>query len=533
MSADARTAANAIDAAGLGADIKELSSDAYEGRGPATAGDVKARAWLVQQLKTIGYEPGGVDGSYEQPVDIVGIASKMPKQWSFRGPAGKQPVSLKFGEQYAGVGGLQQPQVSISNAEVVFAGYGIQAPEYQWDDFKGQDLKGKILLLLNNDPDWDDALFLGPVRLYYGRWMYKYESAARQGAAGAIIIHTTPSAGYPWQVVRTSWGGEQFELPAGDEPRLQVKTWVTEDAAAQLAALGGQDLTKLIAAAKSRDFQPVPLGVTTSLRFTSTISKKTTANVAGLLRGSDPQLGREVVIYTAHHDHLGIGEPDKTGDRIYNGAVDNASGVAQVLALARAFKALPAAPRRSVLMLLVAGEEQGLLGSQYYAEHPTFAAGRIAANINFDTANLYGAAADLVFVGKGKSTLDAVVEKYAAVQHRKVKPDQMVDRGFFYRSDQLNFARIGVPAFYMHRAMEFIGKPEGWGKQQYEEYEAQRYHQPSDEFNPDWNYDGIIADTQLAFWVGLDVANADALPAWRPGDEFEAARKAALADREP
>ncbi|MEP7312046.1 MAG: M20/M25/M40 family metallo-hydrolase, partial [Pseudomonadota bacterium] len=500
------------------------------GRGPATTGDRKARAWLVEQLQTLGYEAGFGAGNYEQPVDIVGIASQMPRHWNFRS-TGRNGVTLalEHGEQFTGVGGLQQPQVAIRNAEVVFVGYGIQAPEFQWDDFKGQDLRGKILLMLNNDPDWDEKLFAGPMRLYYGRWMYKYESAARQGAAGAIIIHTTPSAGYPWQVVRTSWGGEQFELPAGDEPRIQVKGWVTEEAAAQLAALGGKDLAQLIATAKSRDFQPVALGVQTSLAFTNTIAKKSTANVAGLLRGSDPQLAREVVVYTAHHDHLGIGEPDKSGDRIYNGAIDNASGVAQVLALARAFKALPTPPRRSVLMLFVAAEEQGLLGSQYYAEHPTFEPGRIAANINFDTANLYGAAADLVFVGKGKSTLDAVVEKYAATQHRKVKPDQMIDRGFFYRSDQLNFARIGVPAFYMHRAMEFVGKPAGWGKQQYEDYEAQRYHQPGDEFDLNWNYAGIIADTRLAFWVGLDIANADALPAWNAGDEFEAARKAAVA----
>ena len=527
VSSPARTAAAVMTPEFLSTRIRELSDDRFGGRGPASAGDVAARGWIAGQLKALGYEPGGANGGYEQPFEVIGIDSTLPAQWQFTG-AGKA-LALRYHDDYVGSGGTQGEQAGFKDAEVVFVGYGIQAPEYQWDDFKGQDLKGKVLLMLNNDPDWDEALFAGKTRLYYGRWDYKYESAARQGAAAAIIIHTTPSAGYPFQVVQTSWAGEKFELPAGNEPRIALQAWVTEAKAQALVGLAGKDLAQLVETARSRDFQPVHLGVKTSMAITNVITKKATANVAGLLRGSDPALAKQVLVYTAHHDHLGIGEPDDTGDRIYNGAIDNASGVAQVLAVAKAFKALPVPPRRSVLMLLVAGEEQGLLGSQYYSEHPTFAPGRIAANFNIDGGNVFGRSAEVVFVGKGKSTVDAAIEKYAAFQGRTVKPDQLPDRGYFYRSDQFNLARIGVPAFYGDSPLEYIGRPAGWGKAQIEDFEAKRYHQPSDQFDPAWNYDGMIEDLQLLFWAGLDIANADTMPSWRAGDEFEAARKAALA----
>jgi Zn-dependent M28 family amino/carboxypeptidase len=527
FSAEGDAAAKQITADYMSTHIKAISGDDFEGRGPATAGDLKTRAYLTNELKSLGYEPGGPGASWEQPFDIVGIEAKMPARWTFH--KGGKSLSLKWWDQYIAASGVQEARGTIKDAEVVFVGYGIQAPEYQWDDFKGKDLKGKVLLMLNNDPDWNPALFGGTTRLYYGRWTYKYESAARAGAAGAIIIHTTPSAGYPFQVVQSSWTGEQFQLPAGSEPRLQVNGWTTEEGATQLAALGGQDLAKLVAAARSRDFQPVSLGVTTSLQFSNTIKRKTTANVAGLLRGSDPKLKQQVVVYSAHHDHLGIGAPDKTGDRIFNGALDNGVGVGEVLGIARAFKALPTPPRRSILILFVAAEEQGLLGSQFYAQHPTFAAGAIAANFNYDGGNIWGRASDLTFVGKGKSSLDAVIETVAARQHRTVNPDQMPDRGHFYRSDQFSFAKIGVPAFYPYSPGHFIGHPDEWAKQQIEDFEANRYHQPSDQFDPNWNFEGMIEDTQLGFFAGLIVADDDALPKWNAGDEFEAARKQALA----
>jgi Zn-dependent M28 family amino/carboxypeptidase len=507
--------------------IATLASDEFEGRGPATAGDTKTRDYLVDQLKQMGYAPGGPDGSYQQTFDIVGITAGMPKQWTFK--RGGKSVSLKWWDQYIGASGVQSDHASIKDAELVFVGYGIQAPEYGWDDFKGQNLKGKVLVMLNNDPDWDPNLFAGNTRLYYGRWVYKYESAARQGAAAAIIIHTTPSAGYPFQVVQTSWSGEQFELPAENEPRLQARTWVTEDSARALMTLAGQDLNKLVESAHSKDFQPVPLGIHTSLEFKNKLNRSTTGNVYGVLKGSDPKLNTEYVIYSAHHDHLGVGEPDATGDRIYNGAMDNAAGVAQVLAIGKSLKALPQPPRRSVMLLFVAAEEQGLLGSQYFAAHPTIEPGLIAANINYDGGNIWGRARDVVYVGKGKSSLDAIVDAAAKAQDRTVTADQFPDRGHFYRSDQFSFAKIGVPAVYLDAGTDFIGKPAGWGKEQHEAYEEKSYHQPSDELNDSWNFDGMIEDAQLGLSVGVNVANADEMPSWVPGDEFEATRKKALA----
>ncbi len=522
----ARTAAQHITADYLREQITTFSSDAFEGRGPATPGDEKSRAYLVEQLKAIGFEAGGPNGEWEQTFDVVGVTAKMPQQWTFS--AGGKKASFKWWDQYIAGSGVQAEQGAIRNAEVVFVGYGIQAPEYDWDDFKGQDLKGKVLLILNNDPDWAPDLFAGPTRLYYGRWSYKYESAARQGAAGAIIVHTTPSAGYPFQVVQTSWSGEQVELPATDEPRIQVKAWLTEDAAGQLAKLGGQDLAKLIESAKSKDFKPVPLGVTTSLAFTNQVKRATTANVYGQLKGGDAQLADEYVIYSAHHDHLGVGDANEAGDKIFNGAMDNAAGVAQLLAIGKAFKALPQPPRRSVKLLFVAAEEQGLLGSKYYAAHPTVPPGKITANINYDGGNIWGRTQDIVFIGKGKSTLDQYVEAIAQLQGRSVTPDQYPDRGYFYRSDQFSFAKIGVPAVYLDTGTAFIGKPAEWGPQQHAVYEEKHYHQPSDEINDSWNFDGMIEDAQLGFYVGLNVANAEQAPTWTPGDEFEAARKQAL-----
>jgi Zn-dependent M28 family amino/carboxypeptidase len=413
----------------------------------------------------------------------------------------------------------------------VFVGYGIQAPEYQWDDFKGAKLAGKILVMMNNDPDWDPKLFAGKRRLYYGRWTYKYESAARQRAAGAIIIHTTPSAGYPWQVVQSSWGGEQFELPDAGEARLRLKAWATEEAVRRLVKAGGFELDKLVAQARSRSFRPVPLGVRTSIAFTARLSKVQTANVGGVLKGSDAALASEVLIYSAHHDHFGIGEPDRSGDRIYHGAVDNASGCAQVLAIARAFAALPERPRRSVLALFVAGEERGLLGSMYYAAHPSFASGRIAADINIDGGNIFGRTRDITLISMGKSSLDQVAAAVARYQGRVMVPDQFPDRGYYYRSDQFSFAKIGVPALFFGDGTDFIGRPAGWGREQIEQWELTKYHQPADKLDGSWSFDGMIEDAQLDFMAGWLIAQAHAMPSWKPGDEFEAARKRALSER--
>jgi Zn-dependent M28 family amino/carboxypeptidase len=519
-------AAKAITADVLRDQITKISSDEFEGRGPTTRGDQATRAYLIEQLKTLGYAPGGGD-AWDQPFEVVGVKAAMPVKWTFS--RGGKSLAMNWWDQYIAGSGVQAERGALKNAEVVFVGYGIQAPEYGWDDFKGKDLRGKVLLMMNNDPDWDPAIFAGTTRLYYGRWDYKYESAARQGAAGAIIIHTTPSAGYPFQVVQTSWSGEQFELPAAGEPRIQVKGWLTEDAARALVTLAGRDLTQLIEAAKHKEFVPVPLGIKTSMTFTNKVTRGKTANVFGLLRGSDPGLGKELVVYSAHHDHLGIGKPDASGDKIYNGAVDNASGCAQLLAIAKAFRALPAPPRRSILILFVAGEEQGLLGSKYFATHPIVPTGQIAVDINYDSGNIWGRTRDVTYVGKGKTTLDPLLDALAARQGRTVKPDQFPDRGYFYRSDQFSFARVGVPGLYFNTGTNFIDRPAGWGREQIEHYERTNYHQPSDQIRPDWNLEGMVQDAQLGFAAGVQLANADQMPGWVPGDEFEAARKAALA----
>ncbi len=510
--------------------VAEVSADRYAGRGPGSEGDRAARAYLASRLAAAGFRPGAADGGWEQPFGLIGIRAEQPSSWTFAHDAGD--IVLSQSEDFIVASGVQAPIASVSDAEVVFVGYGIQAPEYGWDDYKDADLDGKVLLMLNNDPDWDPDLFAGDTRLYYGRWSYKYESAARQRAAGAIIIHTTPSAGYPWQVVQTSWSGEQFELPAGDEPRLQVAGWVTEAAARELLGQTDFDLDALIAAAREPDFVPVPLQLRTSIELRNSLSQATTANVLGMLDGSDPQLAEEFVVYMAHHDHLGVADPmpgdGADVDRIYNGARDNGIGLAVVTAIADALATLPERPRRSTLVAFVGAEEQGLLGSKFLAAEPVVPAGRIAALLNFDGGNIWGRTRDISFVGYGKSTLDDVVTTVASYQGRIARPDQYPDRGYYYRSDQFSLAQIGVPGIFLRSGSDFIGRPAGWGEQQLIAYERENYHQPSDELTDDWDFSGLVEDARFGFLAGLLVSNGDSLPAWRPGDEFEAARQRAL-----
>jgi Zn-dependent M28 family amino/carboxypeptidase len=510
--------------------IRFLADDLLEGRGPGSRGDKLAQVYIATRMEALGLEPAAPGGGWYQPVELVGVTTRSPE--TIRFAKGGSGVGLRHHQDYIAGAGVQTPEVRLENAEVVFVGYGIVAPEYGWDDFKGADLKGKVLLVMNNDPEDDPALFAGKTRLYYGRWRYKYEQAARMGAAGAVIIHTEPSAGYKWQVVQTSWSGEQFSLPHEGEPQLPVQAWATEEASRNIAKLGGQDLDALRAAAQKKDFRPVPLGVTLSAAFQNEVKKTQTANVIGRLPGRDPVLSKEAVIYTAHHDHLGKKEGGAPGaDTIYNGARDNASGVGLMLAIAKAMAVLEPAPRRSILFAAVAAEEQGLLGSQYLAAHPPVPAGRLAANINIDGANIWGRTSDVTMIGLGKSDLDGWITGLARLQGRTVVADQFPDKGYFYRSDQFNLAKIGVPAAYFDEGTKVIGKPEGWGKEQQQKYEATDYHQPSDELRPDWDWSGAVQDAELCFYLGVKVANATALPAWKPGDEFEAARKKALAAR--
>ncbi|QRN94306.1 M20/M25/M40 family metallo-hydrolase [Archangium violaceum] len=524
-----KSASRTIRGEDLQAHVSFLASDLLEGRGPGTRGDALAQQYIATQFQLLGLKPAGTNGSYLQPLELVGMTGH-PKTLSFT--SGSSRAELQYHDDFIATSGAQAAEAVLRESELVFVGYGIQAPEYEWDDFKGKDLRGKTLVILNNDPEDDPTLFGGKARLRYGRWDYKYEQAAKTGAAGALIIHTTPSAGYSWQVVQTSWSGEQFELPAlGEKPRLQVKGWMTDEATRRVLQLAGRDLDVLRAAAQKRDFQPVPLGVTVSTRFANQVRRRPTANVLGLLPGSDPKLSREVVLYSAHHDHLGLKEDAKPGeDAIYNGAVDNASGVAAMLEVARAFSRLPKAPPRSILFAAVAAEEQGLLGSQYLAEHLPVPPGRVAANINIDGLNIHGRTRDVTVIGLGKSSLDSVLVAMVRAQGRIVKADQLPDRGFFYRSDQFNFARLGVPAAYFSSGMDFIGRPPGWGKERREKWEAQHYHQPSDELTPDWDFSGAVEDVQLFFLLGANVARTRELPRWNKGDEFEAPRLQALED---
>jgi len=508
----------------------DLSGDDFEGRGPGTRGDSKTRRYLVDELQAIGCRPGfGADG-WEQPFPLVGMTSRLPDRWVFRATAGDE-ASFAWNWDYMAATGVQASEVVIEDAEIVFVGYGIEAPEADWDDFAGADLRGKILLMLNDDPHWDDTLFAGERKLYYGRWSYKYESAARQGAAGAIIIHTTPSAGYPWQVVQTSWSGAQFEVPASDEPRVKLKAWLTETGAERLVRLGGFELADLLRRARERTFRPVALGIATSIRFAVDIERKETANVAGLLAGSDPVLADELVIYTAHHDHLGIGNPDETGDTIYNGALDNGVAMAQALGVARAFAALDSAPRRSVMFLFIAAEEQGLLGSAYFTRNPPVPVARIAANINFELGNVWGRTRDVIIYGKGKSTLEDLLAGLAEDQDRFVVAEQDLNAGWYYRSDQFSFARVGVPAIWFKSGTDFIDRPAGEGANIYQEWIATHYHQPCDEVEPSWKLDGLVEDARLAFRLGFEVANRDEMPRWYEGDEFEARRLESLRGR--
>jgi Zn-dependent M28 family amino/carboxypeptidase len=519
----AKAPAGAVTANTIAPHIKFLADDLLEGRAPGSRGEKLAVGYIAAQMESFGLEPGGENGTFFQRVPLVGIVPALPASVTVKAGA---PVALAVGKDLVVMSGVQAPEVKIADAELVFVGYGIVAPEYEWDDYQGADVKGKVVVVMNNDPAADPKLFGGKTRLWYGRWDYKYLTAAKHGAAGAIIIHTTPSAGYPWQVVQTSNTGEKFELPQGDEPRLQARMWITEEGARRVTEAAGKNLDALRTAAEARTFRAVPLGAHLALSFKNTVRKMEGANVAGILRGTDAKLKDEAVVLTAHHDHLGVRAP-KNGDAIYNGAVDNASGVATVLAVARAAAAGPR-PRRSLLFLTVTAEEQGLLGSEWFCRHPVLPPGKMAANLNLDSVNIYGRTSDVGFIGYGKSSLDAVVEAVATAQGRAVHGDAFPDRGSFYRSDQCNFAKLGVPALFARGGPTYVGRPADWGRQQVELFEKTNYHQPSDEYDPKWDLAGAVEDAQLYLQVAQKIANTLALPAWKPGDEFEAARKAAL-----
>jgi Zn-dependent M28 family amino/carboxypeptidase len=521
-------AAQQITIPAIRAPIRFLSDDLLEGRGPGTTSDDLVQLYLSTQLEGMGLEPAsntlGFKGGWIQQVPMLGVTTRNPATFEFR--SGSSSLSLKYFDDMIANAGKPVESVSIANAEVVFVGYGIQAPEYQWDDFKGQDLRGKILLMLNNDPESDPALFAGRKRLYYGRWDYKYASAAKQGAIGAIIIHTDSSAGYPWTVIQTSWSGEEFELEGIDEPRLQVKGWITNEAASKVVSQSGLDLKTLVESAQTREFKPVSLDTKISLELSAAVRSKSTGNVIGMIPGSDPTLKDEYLILMAHHDHLGRSETrDAKGDAIYNGAIDNASGVSALLAITKAIRSLPNPLRRSVLVAAVGAEEQGLLGSAFFAAHPTVDPSRVSAVINMDGINHLGRTADVHLIGAGKNSIDGIVDRVAKFQKRIVTPDLFPEKGSYYRSDQFSLAKIGVPGLYLNAGTRVLGKPSGWGEEQLNAWIKSRYHQTSDDYDPNWNLEGAVEDTQLLFFIACEIANAEQMQTWNQGDEFASLRK--------
>ncbi len=515
--------------------IRKLSSNEFEGRGPGSKGEQLTIQYLQDQFRAAGLEPGNPDGSYLQSVPLVGITADSGMKFTLSGHG--RTLEPKFQDDYV-AWSKRVTETSSIDADLIFAGYGVQAPEYQWDDFKGADVKGKVLVELVNDPPvpdpsdsskLDPRMFGGTAMTYYGRWTYKFEKAAQMGAAGAILIHQTDRAGYPWEVVRNSWGGTQFDLAASDKNmgRLAVESWITSDFATKLFRAAGQNLDNLIQAAARRDFKPMPLGIHAKLTIHNALRTLNSHNVIAKITGSDPDLKNTYVVYTAHWDHFGIG-PAVNGDKIYHGAVDNSSGTAALLEIARAYKALATPPRRTVLFLSVTAEEQGLLGSEYYAKHPLYPLARTAVDINMDGMNVHGRTRDIVEIGRGASTLDDVVDAVAAEQGRVVKSDPEPEKGYYYRSDHFEFAKKGVPAFDPDEGLDFIGKPAGWGLEQRRIYTAQRYHKPADVIQPDWDLSGAVQDCQLYFLVGYRVANDPRMPEWRPGAEFKAIRDASL-----
>ena len=527
----AQKASAAIKADTLKAHIGFLASDLLEGRGPATRGDQLAEAYIVSQMEHAGLEPGAPDGTWLQPFDVFGIDTAMPETFTFK--KGDKSVTVKSYDEFIAFADVPKEEVKLDDAEVVFVGYGIQAPEYQVGRLQGRGPQGQ-------DPADDeqrsrerpqplrrqDASLLRPLDLQ----VRKRRTPGRRGRHH----HPHDAVGrLPVQVVQSGWTGERFSIPPAEgEELMALKGWCAEDTCRKIAALGGADLDTLRAAAEKADFKPVPLGVTLSAVLKNQVKKKQTANVIGKLPGADPVLAKEAVIYSAHHDHLGINPNAKPGeDAIYNGAIDNASGVAGMLAIADAFQALQPKPKRTIYFAAVAAEEQGLLGSEYLSNHLPIPAGKFVANINMDGLGMMGKTRDFGVIGLGKSSLDDFVKAAALAQKRTIVGDQFPDKGFYYRSDHFNFAKVGIPASHFNTGTDVIGKPAGYGKQKKEDFEAKDYHQPSDEVRSDWDYSGAVQDAQLLFDVGVRVANSVKTPAWKPGDEFEAVRKKSLAGK--
>jgi Zn-dependent M28 family amino/carboxypeptidase len=525
-----RITADAIDA-----DLRFLSSDLLEGRAPATRGGRIAAEYIAAQLRAAGVEPGA-NGSYFQyvPIAIVGAQPATIRAAA----SGRATAALRYPQDVVVWGGSATEQ-SSARGELVFVGYGSTAPEFRWDDFKDVDVRGKVLLVLVNDPPapaGEPTLFGGAAMTYYGRWTYKFEEAERRGAAGMLIVHTTERASYPWHTVVGSWAREQRMLPrettGGGAGRpalpapLGVRGWITDSAATALLRQAGLDMNALRTQAESRAFRPVATGIMMDVGFRNTVQRLQSENVVGVIRGRDPVASRQYVAFTAHWDHLGIG-PAVNGDSIYNGADDNASGVADLLAVARA-AAAPPHPRRSLLFVFVTAEESGLLGSAWYAQNPTVPASQIVANLNVDGGNTLGRTRALRVLGETKSSLGAQLAAFVRPNGMRLSPDQHPEAGYFYRSDHFSFAKAGIPAVSIGAGDDFVGRPREWGRQQHDDYTAHRYHQPSDQYRPNMDLSGAVQLAEIVLKFGLHLANAPGVPTWSRDAEFRALRPAAV-----
>jgi Zn-dependent M28 family amino/carboxypeptidase len=510
----------AISADRLMEHVQVLSSDEYGGRAPGSEGEEKTVAYLTEKFKEIGLGPGNPDGTYVQNVPLVSITATDESRLLIEKNGAEEELSR--GLDYVAWTKRVVEAVDV-DADLVFVGYGVVAPEYGWDDYKDVDVRGKVLVMLVNDPP-AEGKFGGDAMTYYGRWTYKYEIAARKGAAGAFIIHETVPAGYPWEVVTGSWAGEQFDLVTANknEDRVGVEGWFSLEAARSLFERAGLDLAAEKEKAKTSDFRPVPLGSEVRANIKNALRTVESKNVVARLEGTEA--ADEVILYMAHWDHLGTQKGE--GDIIFNGAFDNATGTAGLLELARAFSALDPKPRRSVVFLAVTAEEQGLLGSRFYAENPLYPLASTVAAINMDGLNVWGRTRDVIVVGMGQSNLDELARRFATEKGRVLVPDSEPEKGYYYRSDHFELAKVGVPSFYPDSGIEFLGKPIGWGRTQRERYTAEDYHKPSDEVKEWWDLSGGLEDLELFFAMGRHLAEGDEWPEWSESSEFRAARAA-------
>ncbi len=528
---DAAAATAAIDATDFAEHVRVLASDEFQGRAPGGEGERNTVDYLTAEFRAAGLQPANGD-SYLQTVPLVSVTAEEVTPLAIGG--GDETLSFRYQQDMMVWTKRYAEAESLTDSDMVFVGYGIVAPEYDWNDYEGLDVAGKTVVMLVNDPGFatgDPELFNGRAMTYYGRWTYKYEEAARQGAAGALIIHETEAAGYPWLVVSGSWSGEQFDLDLGDAapPRVAIEGWLTGEAALSVFSAAGVDFDEAVSAAAGRDFEARPLGLQASVAVGNSLASMESANVVGMLPGAEHP--DEYIVYTAHWDHLGVAR-SVLEDRIYNGAVDNASGVAGMLEIAEAFAAMETGPARSVVFLAVTAEESGLLGSAWYASHPLFPLERTVANINLDAMSLAGPSHDVTVIGYGNSELDDYAARAAEAQGRHLEREPTPEKGFFYRSDHFSFAKRGVPALYLRGGVDHREKGREYGLAYNSAWISERYHKVADEYSEDWDLRGVVEDIELLFTVGRALAGTREWPNWADGNEFRATRDASAAARE-